>query len=135
VLLYGAPFSGKAEVGVPYDPTGLTLQQQQNLRLYIGDPVDFNGDGTVNGNDIAIMQNAIKSGTNLPVYDVNHDGVVDKADLKIVKEFASHGLIVNQGLYGLNQARLSWLDITTSVDTTHYIVYGVTDHFSGFGVH
>ena len=88
VLLYGASFSGKVEVGVPYDPTGLTLRQQQKLRLYMGDPVDFNGDGTVNGKDIALMQCAIRSRTYNPMFDINHDGLINKADLRIVKEFA-----------------------------------------------
>lgn len=131
-----APITGQVQVCVHYDPDLLPLgTDPKNLRLFIGDPVDFNGDGTVNGQDIALMQGAIKNGVYNPRYDINHDGNVDKADLLIVKQFASHGLIVNQGQNGLSQARLPWLDITTYVDTTNYYVYGVTDHFSGFAIH
>jgi len=134
VIVVGT-FSGEVKVCVSYDPGTMTLEQQRNLRLFIGDPVDFNGDGTVNGLDIAMMQKAIKSGNNDPRYDVNHDGSVNNADLQIVKQFAINGLIVNQGRNGLSQARLPWMDITTSVDTVNHYVCGVTDHFSGFGIH
>jgi hypothetical protein len=128
-------FDGQVRVCVHYDPTGMTPQQEKNLRLFIGDPVDFNGDGTVNGQDIALMQKAIKSGANDPRYDINHDTIVNNADLLIVKQFASNGLIVNKGRNGLGQARLAWMDITIGIDTENHYVCGVTDHFSGFGVH
>ncbi len=126
--------SGQVEVFVQYDPTVLSLDQQKHLRLCIYDPVDFNLDGTVNGQDIALMQQAIKSGTNPYGFDINHDGLVNNADLIIVKQFASHGLIVNPGHDGTPQRRLPWLDITAGVDTTLHYVYGFTDHFSVFGV-
>jgi hypothetical protein len=135
ITIIGGSFS-QVRICVYYDPSSLPPgANPQNLRLFIGDPVDFNGDGTVNGQDIALMQKAIKSGFNDLRYDINHDGKVDNADLLIVKQFASHGLIVNQGQNGLSQARLSWLDITTHVDTTNDYVCGVSDHLSGIGIH
>lgn len=125
-------FDGKVKVCVPYDP-----ELFPNPHLYIGDPVDFNHDGTVNGQDIAAMQKAIKSGANDPTFDINHDHKVNNADLLIVKDYASHGLIVNQGQNGVQQARLPWMDITVGQEIVNgiYYVCGETDHFSGFGVH
>jgi hypothetical protein len=128
-------FSGQVQICVHYDPALLPPgTNEQDLRLFIGDPVDFNGDGTVNGQDIALMQKAIKSEYNLR-YDLNHDGLVDKADLLIVKQFASQGLIVNHGRNGLSQARLPWMDITICVDTDNHMVCGATEYFSAFGIH
>lgn len=136
VSIISGSFSGLVRICVHYDPALLPPgTNPQNLHLCIYDPVDFNGDGTVNGQDIAQMQKEIKRGDNDPRYDINHDGKVDNADLLIVKQFASHGLIVNQGQNGLSQARLPWLDITAYVDTTNHYVCGVTDHFSAFGMH
>jgi hypothetical protein len=126
-----APFS-LAEVCVHYDPTGMTLKQQKNLRLFIGDPVDFNTDGTVNVQDIVLMLKAIQSGAYDPRFDINHDGFVNFADLAIVVQFATRGLIVNQG--GC-LVRLPWMDITACVDTVNHYVCGFTGHFSGFGIH
>jgi hypothetical protein len=131
----GGLLGGKAQVCVHYDPTGMTLKQQKNLRLFIGDPVDLNGDGTVNVLDVIIMLKAIQSGANNPRYDMNHDGVVNFADLLIVVQFATHGLLVNQGRDCDGQIRLPWMDITSRVDTVNHYVCGFTGHFSGFGVH
>jgi hypothetical protein len=133
-ITYQYAFSGREEVFVHYDPTGMTPCQQKHLRLYIYDPVDFNLDGIVNRQDIALMQQAIKSGTNPDEFDINHDGFVNNADLRIVMQFASDGLIANPGHCGVPQGRLPWLDITAGVDTTNHYVYGFTDHFSCFGV-
>jgi len=125
--------SGNTTVCVHYDDTGLTPEQEQSLRLYIGDPVDFNGDGTVNGNDVSLIQKAMLSGIYSSTFDVNHDGKVDDADLKIVQQYASQGLLI-PGSDG-TQTRLPWMDITISIDTVNNLIYGVTDHFSAFGIH
>jgi hypothetical protein len=132
--LTGSTISGQEEVFVHYDPTGLSLNQQRHLRLCIWDPVDFNLDGTVNALDVILMLKAIQSGANDQWFDVNHDGVVNFADLLIVVQFATRGLIVNQGGC-LGQVRLPWMDITFGVDIVNHYVYGFTGHFSGFGVH
>lgn len=87
------PFSGRVEVFVQYDPDGMSLCQQKHLRLFMWDPVDLNLDGVVNGQDIAMMLQTIKSGTYQPDFDINHDGFVNKADLLIVMQFASFGLL------------------------------------------
>jgi len=115
----------------------MTIEQQRHLRLCIGDPVDFNGDGTVGRDDIAMIRQVIKSGVYNPYYDINHDGLVNEEDLDIVQQFAHHGLIVHPGHDCNNkpEGRLPWLDITTYVDTVNHYVWGETDHFSGFGVH
>jgi hypothetical protein len=126
--------SGRVEVFVQYDPDGMSLCQQKHLRLFMWDPVDFSLDGVVNGQDIAMMLQAIKSGTYQSDFDINHDGFVNKADLLIVWQFASFGLLANSEHCGLQQDRLPWLDITAGVDLTNHYVYGFTGHFSVFGV-
>jgi len=138
VMVYDT-FTGTVTVYVPYD-SGFS---NGNPRLYMCDPVDFNLDGTVNGQDIALMQNAIKRfqmGTldsyGIWRFDINHDGVIDKADLRIVQQFASQGIKVNPGHNGVPEARLPWIDITTGtvvIGGLNYVV-GVTDHLSIFGV-
>ncbi len=127
---------GTFVITIHYDDSGLTETQEQNLRLWMGDPVDFNGDGKVDGNDINMTQTAIKSHVYSSEFDINHDGRVDKYDLKIVQEYASNGLLIPTSAGEPGQTRLPWLDITVgSVDIENNLIYGETDHFSGFGVH
>ena len=133
VIVEGS-FSGEVLVTVHYDDTGLTADQEQNLRLYVGNPVDFDRDGTVNGNDIALIQAEAKSGNpDLDTYDLNNDHVVDTFDINIVKEYANSGLIVNPGQDNAGEFRLPWLDITLGEpDTVNNIIYGSTWHLSLF---
>ena len=133
--LTDSTISGQEEVFVHYDPKGLSECQQRHLRLCIWDPVDFNLDGTVNALDVILMVKAIQSGANDPWFDINHDGSVNFADLLIVVQFATRGIIVNQGGGCSGQVRLPWMDITLGVDIVNHYVYGFTGHFSGFGVH
>ena len=135
VQVYGS-FLGFATVYVPYDPADFHAKYPH---LYIGDPVDFNNDGKVGLDDVALMRQAIRefrSGTlshaDLEKYDLNHDGVINNADLLIVLEFACFGIHANG-------ATLPWMDVTVGTyydpsTNTHYVV-GITDHFSVFGVH
>lgn len=118
-----------------YPPSTMTEEQERNLRLYMSDPVDLNSDGTVNGNDVNIMQSAIHDNLDAisyPQLDINGDGIIDSADLSIVKEFANDGVLVPSSSGG--QWRLPWIDITTGIDIENNIIYGETDHFSGFGI-
>lgn len=126
-------FSGKAEVSIQYDEAQLPVgQDEQELRIFMSDPVDFNCDGTVNGKDIALIQKAIKSEYDAK-YDINDDGVVDKADFRIVQMYATKGILVNPGKKGdSSQARLPWIDITTRVESNLNIIYGETEYFSIF---
>jgi hypothetical protein len=124
--------TGKVTLIIGYDDEGLTPEQEQNLRLYMSDPVDFNGDGTVNGNDVNMLIEAIHVNDDSQKYDINHDGDVNIIDLNIVKDYANGGLLVPASNNG--QWRLPWLDITIDIDTEKNLIYGATDHFSGFGV-
>jgi hypothetical protein len=140
VEIVSGSFRGLVKVFVQYDPAD--FPKCKSPRLCMGDPVDFNNDGKVNGQDTALMLNAIKSfqcGTitryDLWRFDINHDGVVNNADFRIVLQFACFGIEANPGHCW---DRLPWIDITigTYVDRSsgiHYVV-GVTDHFSVFGV-
>jgi hypothetical protein len=125
---------GKVKICLPYD-----TEIEGDPHLYMYDPVDLNGDGTVNGKDIAMMQKAIKAGIDaeddeFELYNINHDLAIDVADLLIVKDYATNGIIVNLGQDDLEQARLPWIDITSGFDPLTGYVCGYTDHFSGFGV-
>ncbi len=51
----------------------------------VGDPADFNGDGAVNGGDLASLLGAW--GSNLDLFDLDNSGLVDGADLST---FLSH---------------------------------------------
>ena len=132
-------FEGTVTVAVNYEDIDDDVIES-TYSLYMADCVDFNDDGTVNGKDLSLIQKAIKNeatkDTETPGgfrYDVNNDGVVDESDVAIVKYYMSHGLIVNEDLYDVEeQARLPWIDITTWVDTENNIIYGETDHFSIF---
>ena len=134
-------FEGMVTVAVNYDDAGMDDSTERGLKLYMADCVDFNGDRTVNGIDLSLIKKAIKAGTAetddppnpaISSYDVNGDGFVDELDVAIVKEYMSHGLIVNQGKDGMPQARLQWIDITTWVDIENNIIDGETGWFSLF---
>ena len=133
---------GSVTVAYYYDADALTIQQERKLRLYMsGHCVDFNCDGTINGQDLTIIKKGIKNGeteTETPcgkslTFDLNNDEEYDNLDLNIVKDFMTKGLIVNQlDGEGRSQVRLPWMDITTDIDTELNIIYGETDYFSIF---
>ena len=128
-------FEGTVVVRVSYEDKWEDDETfEETLKLYMGDCVDFNLDGTINGKDLAIIMKAIGSDLDpMPLkFDVNNDGDVNQDDVDIVKEYMTKGLIVNQGLDGELQARLPWLEITTWVDPANNYIYGETDHFSIF---
>ena len=132
VQIFGS-FTGFATVYVPYNPADFPNGKPH---LCVGDPVDFTGTGVVTLADVFLMLQAIRSfqtGTlsqnGIAEFDLNHDGVVNWADLQIVLEYLFFGLPAHCG-------RLPWMDITvgwTEIGGTYYVV-GVTDHFSLFGV-
>jgi hypothetical protein len=134
ITVEGGLSGGIATVTIHYDDTGLSDEQEANLRLYIGDAVDFNNDGTVNGNDVAMIQAAEKSGEVDPMYDLNHDGVVGVIDEKIVKEYANSGVIVNPGNDDAGEFRIPWVDITVQVYPDENLIVGQSWHLSLFGV-
>lgn len=123
-------------VTITYDDTGLSEAEEMALRLYIGNPVDVNGDGTINGNDVAAFQ-AIEQGEVTEengIFDVNGDGFVNDVDLAIVKEYANSGLVVNPGNYDDGEFRVPWIDITYgAVDIDNNKIMGLTWHLSIFG--
>lgn len=134
-------FDGMVQVAVHYDETKLEGVDEGTLRLFIYNCVDFNDDGTINGQDMKLIKTAIEnelpaSNTDNPAgisFDVNNDGDVNWTDHLIVKEYATKGLIINPGQNQNDQVRLPWIDITIGeVDTEANIIYGETGHFSVF---
>jgi hypothetical protein len=87
---------------------------------------DVNLDGKVDGTDVSIVANANPSKLGDPNYDpkldLNFDGVINDLDVNIVNNYIGE---------------LVWKDITLQVvvDNGLVYVYGITDHFSIFGVH
>ncbi len=133
VKIVSGTFDGNVQVCIQYDDTGMTDMQEKNLRLFISNCVDFNLDGTINGIDISLIMQAIRNGDLDEKFDVNGDGTTNYADVLIVKEYATKGLIINWGQDGEEfQARLPWIDITTNVDIDNNIICGETSHFSIF---
>lgn len=63
---------------------------------YIQDIIngDFNGDGTIDINDIEFLQNAISDNTYIPDYDLNDDGYIDIKDVReLINKVKNKGLI------------------------------------------
>jgi hypothetical protein len=125
---------GVVTVIIHYEDIFPGEEEEKSLRLYIGNAVDFNDDGTVNGNDVALFQEFEKSGSNDERFDLNHDGTVDILDEGIVKEYANSGLIVNPGNDEAGQFRIPWIDITLEVIPAENILIGETWHLSIFGI-
>ncbi len=118
-------FTGEVIVTLRYNDTGLSLTDEQNLRLIRGDSVeairsDVNNDLVVDGTDVSIVANAVKQGYWYnPLLDINNDGFVDEVDVHIVN--------TNKG---------TMLDnITDGINTDLNIIWGTTNQFSVFGVH
>lgn len=138
VQIIEGEFDGVVKVGVRYDDIWEGEEEEENLRLYMSNCVDFNLDGTINGQDLALIKKAIDAGPEVThstlgvPFDVNNDGEVNNTDVEIVHIYMTQGLIVNEGIDGMEQARLPWIDITVEVDAENNIVYGETDHFSIF---
>lgn len=126
--------SGVVTVIIHYEDIFPGEEEEAGLRLYIGNAVDFNNDGTVNGNDVALFQEFEKSGSYDELFDLNNDGTVDILDENIVKEYANSGLIVNPGNDDAGEFRIPWIDITGGVNPAENIVWGETWHLSLFGI-
>lgn len=125
-----ASFTDGVLVALSYDETDILKRwlhcRTMRLRLFRGDSVDalysdVNGDGKVDGTDVSIVANAIKTTTGKkriydPLLDVNRDGKLDEADIRTINE---------------NKGQLLE-DITEYVDTVKKIIYGTTSLFSVF---
>ncbi len=122
-----AKFIGHVKVGLFYDDlTPANLQVWQTDVTDYGQIVlgDVNKDGKVNCADLLLVAKAFGSTHSSSrwnqCYDLNHDGKINLQDLCIVSQ--------NLGKTAY------WIDITKNVDSANHIVWGVTDHFSLFGV-
>jgi hypothetical protein len=117
-------FTGEVNVTLHYNDTGLSLIDEQNLRLIRWDSIeafrsDVNNDLIVDGTDVSIVANAVKQGYwYVPVLDIDDDGDVDEDDIHIVNE--NKGAIAE--------------DITDGINIVLNIIWGTTDQFSIFGV-
>jgi len=107
-----------------FDPTSLRLLRTE-VELARS---DVNRDGIVNGDDVSDVAYANPSVKGVdprydPRLDVNSDGVIDNIDVNIVNNYIGETV---------------WQDITLQVvvDASAGLVYvyGLTDHFSVFGV-
>lgn len=106
------------------DPTSLRLLRTE-IQLA---RADVNNDGVVDGTDVSIVANANPSAVGDAKYDprldMNNDGIINDIDVNIVNNYIGQSV---------------WQDITLQVvvDTNAGLVYiyGITNHFSIFGVH
>jgi len=102
------------------DPTKLTLLRTE-VELA---RADVNEDGEVNGTDVSIVANANPLDWD-PRLNQNDDDVINDEDVNIVNNYIGESV---------------WEDITSGdvvvdEDNDLVYVYGLTDHFSIFGVH
>jgi uncharacterized repeat protein (TIGR02543 family) len=120
-------------VGIHYDDTGLTTEQEEALTLWRFDPAvpavgDVNGNGRVDFIDLFLI--TLSLGTRPgqwrwnPACDINGDLRVNLVDLFIA--------ILN---FGKTSTPATWTNITDHVDIVNNVVYGETDHFSPYRVH
>lgn len=116
-----ARFTGSVMVGIGYGETESVPSFMYQTDII---PSDVNFDGKVNSVDLCIIIKALGSSPRSPKWnpncDLNGDHKVDLRDLCI----ATHN-------FG---KRSAWTDITDHVDYANHIIYGITDHFSIFGV-
>jgi hypothetical protein len=114
-------------VGIHYDPESPGITDPSRLVIAQFDFLlgDVNHDGKVNMVDLVIIMRALFSTPTSrnwnPNCDLNGDNRVDLRDLCL----AMHNL----------GKTAKWTYVPSIVDTINYIVYGTTDHFSGFGIH
>jgi hypothetical protein len=122
-----ARFIGNVKVGLYYDdltptPTEVWEIDVNNYGQFVLG--DVNKDGKVNCVDLLLVTKALGSSPSSSRWnqccDLNHDGKINLQDLCIVSQ---------------NLGKTSyWIDITRNVDYANHIVWGVTNHFSLFGV-
>ncbi len=103
------------------DPPSLRLlRTEQQLAQ-----ADVNSDGKIDGTDVSIVAYANPSMVGDPRYDpsldMNNDGAINDLDVNIVNNYIGQSV---------------WQDITLQIVVSNgfVYVYGVTDHFSIFGV-
>jgi len=123
-----ATFIGTVQIGIAYNDTGLTPEEENALELIRWDQTvvgDVKQDGIIDVFDLIKVGIAFGSkpgDTNWnPDADIKQDGIIDVFDLIKV---------------GINFGRVAavWITVTTWVDTENNIIYGETDHLSIFGV-
>jgi hypothetical protein len=130
---------GQVKVTLFYSDSDIPATGEGSMRLFIGNPVDFNEDGTVNGNDVNEIMNAVQNNYKIgdvdpshAKYDVNGDGVINNTDVAIVKEYANSGIVIDAGKYDWGQVRIPWIDITAGQDQANNMIWGYTWHLSLF---
>lgn len=116
-----ATFSGNVVVSIDYGASETSPTQLLQTDII---PGDVNADGKVNFLDLCIIVRALGSCPNSrrwnPYCDLNGDGKINLKDLCIA-------------LQHLGQKSV-WTEITWYIDTDNHIAYGITDHFSIFGI-
>ncbi|HXX86880.1 MAG TPA: GC-type dockerin domain-anchored protein, partial [Candidatus Acidoferrum sp.] len=139
-VVVGARFSGNVTVRLIFDGSNMTQDQKSRLQLMqFTLPGDITGstlgvpDGKVDIRDIAYVAKQFGTTTSSPnwnpIADLTGpsgvpDGRVDIRDIAYVaKQFGTSGNSTN------------WTNITTYVDTTSNVIYGITTHFSIIGIH
>ena len=117
-----AKFTGNVIVGIDYAGSGSVPTHMYQTDFIRG---DVNFDGKVNLADLCIITRALNSNPGSPRWnpncDLNGDHKINLVDLcAAIKNFGKTS---------------AWIDITITnyVDSQH-IIYGITDHFSIFGV-
>ena len=121
IITTTATFSGQVTVGISYPATANPTKMFETDIV----PGDVNHDGVVNLTDILLILKAMGSRPGDPRWnpncDLNHNNKIDIGDLLIALK---------------NYGKTSqWTDITWYVDTTNYIIYGRTNHFSFIAIH
>ena len=84
-LIDGASFDGPVRAAFGARTGGSSnFHAIDNLSINFGDqdPCDFDGDGMLDVDDVNLLSEAIRAGTNEAAFDVNGDAIVDRSDLQ-----------------------------------------------------
>ncbi|HXX87247.1 MAG TPA: right-handed parallel beta-helix repeat-containing protein [Candidatus Acidoferrum sp.] len=139
-VIVGARFSGSVTVRIIFDGSNMTLNQKSRLQLMqFTLPGDITGstlgvpDGRVDIRDISYVAKQFGTSTSSPNWNPIADltgpsGVPDgRVDIRDISYVARR--------FGTSGNSTNWINITTYVDTTSNVIYGITTHFSIIGIH
>jgi parallel beta-helix repeat protein len=174
-LRTSASYTGNVTLKFAYDPSGLSLQDQQAMKIWLWNDsssscwidvttsintsshtvygvsphlsvfgitrdLDFTSDLDVQGTTVTIPTSPPPSPPNLSVLEYCQINTTKNLGTSINLGIAYYPGNIQPGqeiftqMWLWNESSASWVDITSSVNTTTHTVYGISPHLSVFGI-